>query len=120
RNGVLTIAEIAVALNINPSLAVRTLLQMQAVGLARPCWQEFDKNLWEFPDASRLPVTQTIQLARENKGTLTLQDLVAAGHSLEVAEQTFTVLAGKGIAQDERSEGPRRLVFNDAQPQAEG
>lgn len=111
RNGVLTLSEIATALDIRPGLALRALRALASAGLAHICWEDVQKNLWEFPDAVRLPIGQALNLARSHGGRVALGDLVADGHSVEVAEQTFEVLAGKGLARDEGSGGGRCLVF---------
>ena len=111
RNGLLTVTEITTALDTDPGLVIRALKRLQAQGLARPCWQEWNKNLWEFPDCTHLPIAETIQLARESGGRIELQDLIAAGHSVEIAQQTFAVLASKGIAQDDTTAATPSLTL---------
>ncbi|MEI8194987.1 MAG: hypothetical protein WCI73_03665 [Phycisphaerae bacterium] len=111
RNGVLTVTEITTALDIRPELALRTLRFLAAKGLARSCWEQWEKNLWEFPDSVHLPIAQALELARTKGGRVALQDLIAGGHSVQVAEQTFTVLANKGLAHDETTGQTRSLVF---------
>jgi hypothetical protein len=56
------------------------------------------KNLWEFPDYVKLPISQVIDLAQKQGGRVTLQDLVASGYSLDVAQQTFDAIQQKGLA----------------------
>jgi len=110
RNGLLTLSEAATALDVDPDRVADSLHCLERRGLAKPCWQELNKNLWEFPDSMHLPIAQTIDLARSHGGRVNLQDLVASGQSLELAQQTFSVLAEKGLAREERAEG-RSLVF---------
>lgn len=95
--GLLTVGEIATALAVSPDIASRTLRQLQARGLARVSMLSLDKNLWEFPDATRLPITQAIQIARDNDGYLSVADLISAGIALETAQQTVALLEHKGV-----------------------
>ena len=96
--GLVTVGEVSTALGINPDVALRTLYRLQRLGLASPRWEELQKNLWEFPDYVKLPVSQAIDLAQKQGGRLTLQDLVASGYSLDVAQQTFDAIHQKGLA----------------------
>jgi hypothetical protein len=110
RKGLLTVGEIATALAINPDLALRTLHHLQRIGVAAPRWQELQKNLWEFPDYIQLPISQAIDLARQQGGRLTLQDLVASGHSVEIAQQTFDVIQEKGLARQQPTDSLSLLL----------
>jgi hypothetical protein len=96
-DGLLTVTEIATAMSISPDVVVRTLRQLQARGLARVSLRSLDRNLWEFPDSTRLPITQALKIAEENGGYLTMADLINAGITLETAQQTMAVLEAKGI-----------------------
>jgi hypothetical protein len=109
KGGVLTLSEICTALGVDPDVALRALVHLQRVGVAAPRWQEIQKNLWEFPDAIKLPIGEAIDLAKEGGGRVTIRDLVAAGHSVEVAEQTFDAIAEKGLAQQETGSSGRCL-----------
>lgn len=98
--GLVTVGEIATGLGINPDLAIRALRHLQQVGMTEPHWQELQKNLWEFPDYVQLPIAEAIDLARKHGGKLTLQDLVARGYTLDVAQQTFETIQQKGLAHE--------------------
>jgi len=109
KGGVLTLSEICTAVSVNPDVALKTLGYLQRLNVAAPRWEELQKNLWEFPDVVKLPIAQAIEMAKKSGGKLRLQDLVASGHSLEVAEQTFDALAEKGLAHAENT-GAGRCV----------
>jgi hypothetical protein len=100
-NGLVTVGEIATALDIKPDLALHALRHLQCLGIAEPRWEELQKNLWQFPDYTQLPIADAIDLARKQGGHITLQDLVAHGFTLEIAQQTFETLHKKGIAHDQ-------------------
>jgi hypothetical protein len=104
KGGVLSLSEISTALAIEPAIALRTLLRLQRLGVATPRWADLQKNLWEFPDYTKLPIAETIDLARERGGKISLHDLVAGGHSPEVARQTFDTLSEKGLARQQGAE----------------
>jgi len=110
-NGLLSLSEISTALAIDPQTALRTLLLLQRLGIAIPRWQELQKNLWEFPDYLKLPIAETIDLAKKHGGRLSLKDLISAGHSVDVAQQTFDALSEKGLAQkDPSATGPALIL----------
>jgi hypothetical protein len=98
RKGILTLSEIATALNIEPEIARRTLQALAKDGIAIQRWEEFRKNLWEFPDYMKLPITESIELAKAKGGRLSMQDLLNSGHSADVARQTLDTLSDKGLA----------------------
>jgi hypothetical protein len=98
-HGLLTLSEIVTTLNISPKRAIRSLRILQAHGIASQRWQEFRKNLWEFPDYMTLPLFESIELAKTQGGRLTAVDLTASGHSREIARQTMVTLREKGLAQ---------------------
>ncbi|MGN6371284.1 MAG: hypothetical protein ACTHN5_23770 [Phycisphaerae bacterium] len=100
-NGLITLGELSTALDIKPDLALHALKHLQRLGLAEPRWEELQKNLWQFPDYTQLPIAATIELARKNGGNISLHDLVAHGYTLEVAQQTFDTLHKKGLAQNQ-------------------
>ena len=54
--------------------------------------------------------TQAIDLARQQGGRLTLQDLVASGHSVEIAQQTFDVIQEKGLARQQPTDSLSLLL----------
>jgi hypothetical protein len=110
RNGLLTLSEIATALDIEPALALRTLKHLRKLGVATQRWEELRKNLWEFPDYVQLPISQTLDLAKTHGGRVSLRDLVASGHSLDIASQTFDTLSEKGLAQQDPASGERTLI----------
>jgi hypothetical protein len=109
-NGLLTLSEIATTLDIDPALALRTLKHLQKLGVAAQRWEELRKNLWEFPDYIQLPISQALDLAKAKGGRVTLRDLVASGHSLDIASQTFDTLSEKGLAQQDPAAGDRTLI----------
>jgi hypothetical protein len=98
RHGILTLSEIATALNLDPKVVQRTLQQLSETGIAQQRWQEFRKNIWEFPDYMKLPLSESLELAKAKGGRLTLEDLTAAGHSPDTARQTLDTLNDKGLA----------------------
>jgi hypothetical protein len=98
-HGILSFSDIITTLNISPKRALKALRILQSHGIASQRWQEFRKNLWEFPDYMTLPLTESIELAKAHGGTLTLDALTAAGHSPETARQTLDTLSQKGLAQ---------------------
>jgi len=49
----------------------------------------------------KLPILESIELAKARGGRLSLQDLVASGHSAETARQTLDALNNKGLAQED-------------------
>jgi hypothetical protein len=110
RHGLLTLSEIATTLNVDPDLVLRTLRHMQKSGLATPRWTELQRNLWEFPDYVKLPIDETITMARDRGGRVSLQDLVARGHSLDTAQQTFDALSDKGLAQRDTADTRSLIV----------
>lgn len=99
RNGLLTVSEIATALAIDPDLALNTLRHLQRIGVASPRWEELQRNLWEFPDYVKLPIAETIDLARARGGRVSMRDLLAQGHTPDIARQTIDALSDKGLAQ---------------------
>ena len=101
RKGMLTVSEITTALDIDPNVVLKTLQALAKDGIATQRWAEFRKNLWEFPDYLTLPIPESIELAKAKGGRLTLNDLVASGHSAETARQTLDVLNSKGLAQED-------------------
>ncbi|HUO07827.1 MAG TPA: hypothetical protein VM008_05980 [Phycisphaerae bacterium] len=109
-NGLVCVGEIATTLDITPDLALRALRHLQRIGIAQPRWEELQKNLWEFPDYMQLPIADAIDLARKHGGKLTLQDLVASGHTLEVAQQTFETIQQKGLGRDQGGETPAIIL----------
>jgi hypothetical protein len=111
-NGLLTVSEIATALAIDPDLVLHTLRHMQKIGVANPRWAELHKNLWEFPDYVKLPIAETIDLARAKGGRISMADLMAHGHTADVARQTFETLSDKGLAQ--RDEADTRSLIVEA------
>jgi hypothetical protein len=80
KHGLATLSEITTALDVDPALVVRTLRKLQALGMASPQWQEFRKNLWEFPDYLPHALDGLMAKAQESGGRVTLQDLLAAGN----------------------------------------
>jgi hypothetical protein len=111
KGGLLTLSEIATALNIDPALALRTLQYLQSTGVAAPHWQELQKNLWQFPDYLKLPLAQSLDFAKANGGRVSLKDLLAQGHSVDTAMQTFQTLTDKGLAQaDPASPTPSVII----------
>jgi len=107
KKGVLTLGEIITTLDVSPGRALRALKQLQKVGLANPRWQELQKNIWEFPDYQELPLQETLDLAHKKGGRVSLKDLLAAGHSLDTAQQTLQTLTDKGLAcQDPAAAAP--------------
>jgi DNA-binding transcriptional ArsR family regulator len=111
RNGLLTLGEITTALDIDPEIARRTLQALSKAGIASQRWEEFRKNLWEFPDYMTLPITESIELAKARGGRLTLDDLVASGYSRDTARQTLDTLSEKGLAQqDPATTSPALIV----------
>jgi hypothetical protein len=89
----LTLPEVSTSLDIDPHLAARALKQLQKLNIASPRWQEYRKNLWEFPDYVHLPLDQAIDIGKAAGGCITLKDLLAQGHSLDTAQQTLDTLA---------------------------
>lgn len=118
RRGLLTVTEITTALNADPDRVMRALRYLRDRGLARVSWQDLDKNLWEFPDCLQLPVPEAIAMAQANGGRLSLRDLLARGHTMEIAQQTMHTLAEKGLAKAEQggdegeSDNPRMVIRN--------
>ena len=110
-HGILSLSEISTALAIDPDLALRTLLLLQRLGVANPRWQELQKNLWEFPDYLKLPIAETIDLAKKHGGRLSLKDLISAGHSVDVAQQTFDAMSEKGLAQKDPATPDGTLIL---------
>lgn len=102
-DGLLTVTEIATAMDISPDLVMRALRHLQARGLARVSLRELDRNLWEFPDSAHLPITQALKIAEANGGYLTVADLINAGVTLEIAQQTLAVLQAKGVLKEPSS-----------------
>jgi len=47
-------------------LAGKTLAQLQKLKLAVPRWQEFRRNIWEFPDYMDLPIAPSPELAEND------------------------------------------------------
>ncbi|HUO09782.1 MAG TPA: hypothetical protein VM008_15870 [Phycisphaerae bacterium] len=111
RNGILTLSETATALDIDPALAMKTLQALSKMGIATQRWQDFRKNVWEFPDYIRLPIAETIDLAKKKGGRISLSDLVASGQSMEVATQTLDTLSQKGLAQQDPAAGTRAVIL---------
>ena len=101
RGGLLTVSEITTALDIDPDRAKKTLQALSKDGIAAQRWEEFRKNLWEFPDYLKLPIVESIELAKAKGGRLSVQDLVASGHSPDTARQTLDALNSKGLAQED-------------------
>jgi hypothetical protein len=99
RGGLLTLGEITLSLDVDPSLASRALAKLHKLNCASPRWQEIRKNLWEFPDYLELPLEQSLKLAEKSGGRLRLKDLLAQGYSLDTAQQTLDALAREGLAQ---------------------
>ena len=110
RQGLLSLSEIATALDIDPDLAKRTLQALSKAGIATQRWQEFRKNIWEFPDYMTLPISESIELAKSKGGRLTVQDLLNSGHSPETARQTFQTLSEKGLAQPDPASSSSALI----------
>jgi hypothetical protein len=110
RNGVISVGELCSAAGIDPGLAIKTLKRLQKLGVASPRWQEIRKNIWEFPDYMHLPIAQTLQLAQSNGGRISVKDILAQGHSLDVAVQTLDTLAEKGLAMQDPA-APERTVI---------
>ncbi len=103
RHGLQTLGEISTALNIDPAVARRTLQALSADGIATQRWAEFRKNLWEFPDYMKLPISESIELAKAKGGRLSLNDLISSGYSAETARQTMNALSERGLAQNDPS-----------------
>jgi hypothetical protein len=97
-HGILTLSEIITTLRISPKRAHKALRILQSHGIASPRWQEIRKNIWEFPDYMTLPLSESLELAKTNGGTLTLEALTAAGHTTETARQTLDALHQTGLA----------------------
>jgi hypothetical protein len=97
KKGLVTLPEVSTALDIDPRLASRALKQLQKLGIANPCWQEYRKNLWEFPDYVNLPLDRALEIAKKS-GRVTLKDLVAQGHSVDTAQRTLDALSREGLA----------------------
>jgi len=110
RQGLLTLSEIATALDLDPEIVRRTLKELSKAGIATQRWQEFRKNLWEFPDYMKLPISESIELAKAKGGKRAIDDLVAAGRSREIARQTLDTLSDKGLAQPNPSAGPGEVI----------
>jgi hypothetical protein len=104
RNGLLTLSEITTELDIEPHLAHRALEQLKKLKIASQRWQEIHKNVWEFPDYLQLPVQQSLDIARTHDGRITLQDLLAQGHSLDTAQQTLDTLSREGLARPDAAD----------------
>ena len=102
RSSILTLSETATALDIDPTLAEKTLKALSKMGIATQRWQDYRKNVWEFPDYIQLPIAQTLDLAKKKGGRISLNDLVASGQSIETATQTLDTLSErKGLAQQD-------------------
>jgi hypothetical protein len=112
RNGILTLSETATALDIDPALADKTLKALSKMGIATQRWQDYRKNVWEFPDYIHLPIAQTLDLAKKKGGRISLNDLVASGHSIETATQTLDTLSEKGLAQQDPTTPSRTVILN--------
>ena len=110
RHGILTLSEIATALDIEPDVARLALQALAKDGIATQRWEEFRKNLWEFPDYMKLPITESIELAKSKGGRITMQDLLNSGHSAATAQQTLDTLREKGLAQQDTSSADRTLI----------
>jgi hypothetical protein len=110
RGGLLTVSEITTALDLDPALAKKTLEALSKDGLASIRWQEYRKNLWEFPDYMTLPISESIELAKNKGGRLSENDLVATGHSRTIARQTLDALADKGLAQPDPAAPSSTLI----------
>lgn len=91
-SGLMTVTEITTKLQVSPDLVLRTLRFLATRNLARPSLHEVEKNLWEFPDAMKLPITQAMDLARSNEGHLDVRQIIDLGISPDSAEQTMHVL----------------------------
>ncbi|MGN6366729.1 MAG: hypothetical protein ACTHN5_00430 [Phycisphaerae bacterium] len=112
KNGILTLSETATALDIDPALAEKTLKALSKLGIATHRWQDYRKNVWEFPDYIKLPLAQTLDLAKQNGGRISLNDLVASGQSIETATQTLDTLSEKGLAQQDPTTPSRAVLLN--------
>lgn len=110
RKGLLTVSEIATALDLEPGLALKTLQALSKDGIATQRWTEVRKNLWEFPDYLTLPIPESIELAKANGGRLTLEALVASGHSEKTARDTFDALSEKGLAHSDPAPGAPAII----------
>jgi hypothetical protein len=110
RGGLLTLSEIATALDIDPDLAARSLRALSKSGIASQRWLEYRKNLWEFPDYMTLLISESIELAKTKGGRLTLTDLVSSGHTPETARQTLDALSEKGLAREDPTAGSRGII----------
>jgi len=111
RNGILTLSEITTALDIEPDVAKRTLQALSKDGIASQRWQEFRQNLWEFPDYIKLPIAETLNLAKSKGGRITLKDLLVQGHSVDIAQQTLDTLSQKGLAQQDPASTSPSLIL---------
>jgi hypothetical protein len=112
RNGILTLSETATALDIDPALAEKTLKALSKMGIATQRWQDYRKNVWEFPDYIQLPISETHDLAKKKGGRISLNDLVASGQSIETATQTLDTLSEKGLAQQDPTAASRAVILN--------
>jgi hypothetical protein len=112
RNGLLTLSETATALDIDPALAEKTLKALSKMGIATQRWQDYRKNVWEFPDYIHLPISETLDLAKKKGGRISLNDLVASGQSIETATQTLDTLSEKGLAQQDPTATSRAVILN--------
>ena len=66
RHGLLTLPDVSTTFDIDPNLAGKTLAQLQKLKLAVPRWQEFRRNIWEFPDYMDLPIAPSPELAEND------------------------------------------------------
>jgi hypothetical protein len=110
RQGLLTLGEITTALDLDPAVVKKTLEALSKDGLASIRWQEYRKNLWEFPDYMTLPISESLELAKSKGGRITENDLVATGHSRQTARQTLDALADKGLAQPDPTAAASTLI----------
>lgn len=103
RDGLLTLTEISTELNVTPGVALKALRHLQAHGLARVSWQTLEKNLYEFPDATDLPLGLAAELAQTANGQLTEAKLVERGVSARLAQQTIQALGQRGLIREAAS-----------------
>jgi hypothetical protein len=111
RGGLVTEGELATALGAGPEVVRRTLAYLQRLGIASPQWTELRRNLWEFPDYVKLPMREAVTLAKTKGGCVTIADLLAQGHSLDVAEETLETLTQKGLGRTEGAGQARSVVL---------
>jgi hypothetical protein len=111
RGGLVTEGELATALGVGPEVIRRTLTYLQRLGIACPQWTELRRNLWEFSDYIKLPMREAITMAKAKGGRVTVADLLAQGHSLDIAEETVETLAEKGLGRGEGTGEGRGVVL---------